>query len=108
MAALVPPINPLENAVVEALVTVRRLSVLLNANPATPPESVAGVAFVEVQNGTRPEVSADDVAILSDAAPEPVMVNGEAPMTVNAVQDTVPAQDTVVVEVVAMRIESPP
>lgn len=83
--------------------TVRRLSVLLNAKPATPPERVAGVAPVEVQKGTRPEVSEEEVAIGEEPELAPVMVNGVEPMVTNGLQDTVPEQDTVVVGTAVMR-----
>jgi hypothetical protein len=53
---------PALRAVVEAFVIVRREFDELNAKPDPPPERVAGVPEVEVQNGTCPEVSADEVA----------------------------------------------
>lgn len=70
---------------------------LSKVNPATPPDKSAGVAAVEVQNGIRPEVSADEVATGLDAAAEPVIVKGDAPIVVKGEQDTVPEHDTVVV-----------
>lgn len=87
--------------------TVRRLSVLLKAKPATPPERSAGVAPVVVQNGTRPEVS--DVEVLTGNAPAaaPVIVMGELPRILNAVQDTVPAHEAVVVGVAVRRRDEP-
>lgn len=54
-----------------AFVTVSMLVVLFQVKPAEPPESAAGVAAVEVQNGTRVAVSADDVAT-APAPPAPV------------------------------------
>jgi hypothetical protein len=62
---------------------------------------VAGNPLVEVQNGICPFVSAEDVDTVPTPEPpdaEPVMVIGADPMTVNAVQEFVPAHDAVVVE----------